>query len=464
MSEDPTLGIGILVGGSYRLEKLLGKGTMGTVWAARNVHTTRTFAVKILLTEHAKDPLLVKRFLNEARVSARLEHPSLVEVYDIGVVDELGGAPYMVMELLRGEDLERLLERQGTLEVWQSAPALVEVASALHVAHAAGIVHRDLKPSNIFLHRGHGGKIVPKILDFGVARTDESEKLGLTQAGTIVGTPLYMSPEQATGSAVDLRTDVWALGVILYESLSGTFPFLEPTFADTLAAIVERPERPLADAVPGVPLAISELVSDCLEKAPAARLASADVFATRLRAILRDLQEDEPAPYSTLGSLPEPSRSWEGDATEVIPQGALPSAQLEDLVHSAGSEVESSSALWGAWMARAVHTDHTDDVPDVGGGASKPLRLARESTEQQIREVEDATEGTLSETAEAIREAREQLHRQSVAPPPPRLLEPHTEPLTRTTTVRLGLAVAGALAITIAITLAIVAWARLRYR
>ena len=197
---------GEVVGGKYRLEKLLGEGAMGTVWASRNEKTDRAFAVKFMLPQFAKDATLVQRFLNEARVCGRLDHPSLVEVYDLGVAAEYGNAPFLVMELLRGEGLDVLLTRVGKVDPRRICPLMLEVSSALDLAHQSGIVHRDIKPANIFLHRTRSGDILPKILDFGVSKTvGDDADCNLTRAGTLLGSPLYMSPEQAAGRPTSTR-------------------------------------------------------------------------------------------------------------------------------------------------------------------------------------------------------------------------------------------------------------------
>jgi eukaryotic-like serine/threonine-protein kinase len=163
---------GALVGGKYRLEKLLGHGAMGMVWAARNERTDRAFAIKFMLPQFARDPTLVQRFFREARVCGRLEHPSLVHIYDLGMAEEAGSVPYMVMELLRGEGLDVVLKRVGRLDPRPGVSLMVGVSAALALAHKAGVVHRDIKPANIFLNRvSQDGEVTAKILDFGISKT-----------------------------------------------------------------------------------------------------------------------------------------------------------------------------------------------------------------------------------------------------------------------------------------------------
>ena len=228
------------VDNKYRLEQLLGRGGMGAVYRARDMRLDRFVALKVVRAELLGDPEARRRFRREAQIVARLQHPSIVAVYDYGTFPD-GGA-YLVMELVQGEDLRHVLQRQGRLDVAESLRILEAVCAAIGVAHREGVLHRDLKPENILLP---GGGAPAKVLDFGVAklvgddRPDEAvteAHTALTAAGMIIGTPAYMAPEQFAAAPADARTDVFSLGVIAYEMLSGKLPFGRGTLADVVLA------------------------------------------------------------------------------------------------------------------------------------------------------------------------------------------------------------------------------------
>jgi serine/threonine-protein kinase len=386
-----TLQAGALVGGKYRLERLIGQGSMGAVWAARNEMTDRAFAVKFMLPVYAGQPALVQRFLHEARVCGRLEHPSLVDIYDLGTAAEVGGAPFLVMELLRGEGLDTLLRRVTRLDTRHICPLLFEVAGALDLAHEAGIVHRDIKPANIFLHRSRKGVIVPKLLDFGVSKSLSEVELELTQVGSVVGSPLYMAPEQAQGQTdIDSRADVWALGVILYESLSGQLPFPDGKYNAVLSSILTQRPRPLRDLVPGVPFALSDIVDLCLVKDRNRRMASAAQLASKLEEII--LRHGAEGPPSAMpSSRPGPAKSRITPAPAPAQAAAPPErARAAEPAPRAAGDARGARAA-GAAPARAgrplvdLHPDRTAAL-----AAGKPVPTAlfdnNDSTEIMSRE------------------------------------------------------------------------------
>jgi serine/threonine-protein kinase len=201
--------------GRYRIVRKLGAGGMGSVYEAEHQELGRRVALKMLHRDLTHTPEVVARFLREARATAKVRHPHVVDVQDVG---SEGGAPFLVMEYLDGEDLASLLVREGRLAVERATDLLLPVLAGVDAAHQAGIVHRDLKPENIFLLRAPGGELHPKVLDFGIAKVlDPAGSLTLTRTASLLGTPYYMSPEQARGARdVDGRTDQYALGVILY--------------------------------------------------------------------------------------------------------------------------------------------------------------------------------------------------------------------------------------------------------
>jgi serine/threonine-protein kinase len=228
---------GTLILNKYRLEHKLGEGGMGSVWAAHHVPLDRTVAIKVIRSDTNRQEL-APRLLQEARAAAKLGHPGIVRVFDVGQTAE--GDPFIVMELLEGESLNERLEREHRLSPTETVRLLLPIADALRAAHAKGIVHRDIKPDNVFLVSDETG-VQPKVVDFGIAklfvRDFDSQ---LTQRGVIVGSPDYMAPEQARGQEdIDPRADIWAFSVLLYETMSGQPPFEGNNYNALLRAIVE---------------------------------------------------------------------------------------------------------------------------------------------------------------------------------------------------------------------------------
>jgi serine/threonine protein kinase len=308
---------GDLIAGKYRVEKILGKGGMGSVYSARHQTTNRVFALKLMASSLSGDPDAKERFIREAKLAGSIDHPGVVDIYDVGYHDV---SLYMVMDLLRGESLGQRLKR-GALSTAEAVHLMMGVLKGVAAAHAKGIVHRDLKPDNIFLHREAGRQEEePKILDFGVSKSlvGATGLPALTQTGTMLGTPIYMSPEQVHGSKyVDRRTDIYSLGVILYQMLSGQLPFQAENFASLVLEIVSGKPKPLESLVPGLPEGLSAVVMRAMaasadDRYPEAEsmaraLAPFDVLAapgTRSPSARPTVQEAQP-----LSSAPPPSVS-----------------------------------------------------------------------------------------------------------------------------------------------------------
>jgi serine/threonine-protein kinase len=284
----------------YRLDRLLDVGGMGEVWAARNILTQKNFAVKFLLPELAERPDALERFIREAETAGSLQHPSIVDVFDVAQGED--GRPYIVMELLAGESLEGRVERVGPITSFEAAAFMAQIADGLDVAHRAGVVHRDLSAANIFLVRDpEGGRPVPKILDFGVSKTLGPNAAERTQTGNgaVLGCPEFMSPEQARGAeSVDARTDVWSIGAVLYHALTGTAPFKAKNYNAMMVAILTRPHRPLLEVVPSVDRDLAALVECCLIKDRSTRVQTAREVADRLGAIARRLAKPAGASFA----------------------------------------------------------------------------------------------------------------------------------------------------------------------
>ena len=283
------LSAGVVIAGKYRVLQKLGEGAMGSVWLAKNEVTNREFALKVLLPQAASAPTALARFFQEARVCGALRHPSILEIYDAGTADELDGAPYLVMERLEGAPLDLVLRRRGALGPRLALDILAEISRGLHLAHLKGIVHRDLKPANIFLHRPGTGAIEPKVLDFGISKMVDraSPAIALTQSATILGSPLYMSPEQMDpGRVLDARSDVHALGVLLWECLTGEAPFAATSYNNLVVEIMKGPRPRLRDAMPAATEGMARIVERAFAIDVAERFASAAALADAVDAEL----------------------------------------------------------------------------------------------------------------------------------------------------------------------------------
>ena len=281
-----------VIGGKYEIVRELGRGGMGVVYEAKHGTTGRRFAVKEIVGESAKkDKKLLERFAREARATSAVESQYIASVIDAGS-DPATSHPYIVMELLEGTDLENLLERAGPLPESIAVRVVAQACAGLVRAHAAGIVHRDIKPANLYLAR-RDNDVVVKVLDFGVARmkdnlTEAPHKL--TSTGVMLGTPLYMSPEQVQGAKdLDHRTDLWALGIVLYEALTGTTPHSDAeTLGALVVAICAKPAKPIKKQWAHVSDGVARIVDKAILLDPGERYATADEMFADLQALIPD--------------------------------------------------------------------------------------------------------------------------------------------------------------------------------
>jgi serine/threonine protein kinase len=252
---------GEVLAGKYRLVRRLGEGGMGIVFEALHLRIQQRVAIKMLLPEVLDIPDVVSRFEREARAAGQLRSDNTARVLDVDVSE--GGLPYMVMEFLDGSDLGKILETQGALPITDAVDYVLQTCNAMTEAHAAGIIHRDLKPSNLFVC-GADRKV--KVLDFGISKLENDAEARVTATQTVVGTPLYMSPEQVRSSKhVDSRTDIWSLGIILYELISGRTPFEGSTTAAAAAICIDEPP-PLSNFRQGVPPELEAVIRTALQK------------------------------------------------------------------------------------------------------------------------------------------------------------------------------------------------------
>lgn len=258
------LGVGSVVAGKFRVERPLGQGGMGAVFAATNVLLGQRVALKVLLGDMCTQPAIVERFLREARASAQLRGDHVCRVSDVGTLED--GAPYIVMELLEGRDLAGVLAATGPLRSDVLCDYVLQACLGIAEAHAVGIVHRDLKPANLFLAQRPDGTTLVKVLDFGIAKAPSSQQFDLTQTAAVMGSPGYMSPEQLRSSRnVDARSDIWALGTILYELSSARTPFNGESITELAVRVSMDPTPPLPDFVPAP---LQQVIYRCLEKHP----------------------------------------------------------------------------------------------------------------------------------------------------------------------------------------------------
>ncbi len=276
---------GLVIGGKYRLEQEIGRGSMGTVYRAVHVTLGQRVAIKLISGEHLQSLEARQRFRVEAKAAAKLRSRHVVQVYDDGETPE--GNPYIVLEYLEGETLEQRLEREHDLPLADAVRVVVHVGRALARAHAQGIVHRDLKPANIFLVRSDDDEVgwIAKVLDFGIAKLDSQGEKGTTQAGTVLGTPLFMSPEQVRGaSSVDHRADLYSLGMCLFHMLTADYAYYSPNYSDVLIGICTLPLPHMREKAPWIPEAVEQWFQRACAKEPLERFQSADEMSEALQA------------------------------------------------------------------------------------------------------------------------------------------------------------------------------------
>ena len=426
--------VGDRIADKYHLTRLLGSGGMGAVYEATHQFTQRRVAVKLMHPQFARSGVAAERFVRESQAPSSIGHPGIVEVLDGGYDND--GSLYLVLELLEGRTLSDDLE-QGRMDPDALGHVMLELLDALEAAHAAGFVHRDIKPENIFLV-GMDDEPRVKLLDFGVAGVlaDDEDNPNLTKAGSVLGTPLYMSPEQAKGRSVDARSDLWSVGAVMYQALTGRPPFGGDNFQALVVSIVTQEHFPLETVRPDLPVRVTTVVERALEKEPQERWQDAGEMAAALPQALearrrsataaerpRAMRAERAAQVARIAAQPEPEPSrglplWFYGAT-VLAMGAIggilwsASASGGEAVAEAVAEAE---AVAGSETGTATETE-TETETGTGTGTETVAGSVAETETGTATATATATEtvaGSVAETetgtaagtaAEIVREA-----------------------------------------------------------
>jgi serine/threonine-protein kinase len=340
--------IGEILAGKYRVDRVLGVGGMGVVVAATHLQLDQRVALKFMLAPGLKSQPLVERFTREARAAVRLRSDHVARVLDVGTLDT--GSPYMVMEFLEGYDLGTMLERHGPLPIDAAVDCVLQACDAVAEAHSIGIVHRDLKPRNLFLTYRNDGRPLVKVLDFGISKTKGGGDLSLTRTTEIIGSPNYMSPEQFRAArAADERSDIWALGVILYELLTGQVPFLADTVTQLTAMVLSEPPRPIQALRANVPDELVRVIERCMHKDPNQRFQSVAQLANALQRFAPPDTRELAARIARIGAGP---RASSPGGMGVTPTGAM--SGTPSTWSGSGSMTEPSRGKRVAFIVAAV--------------------------------------------------------------------------------------------------------------
>ncbi len=354
----------------YRVEHVLGAGGMGVVVAALHEALGNKVAIKLLLPDTLSSDEMLERFQREGRAAAKLRSDHVAHVFDVGVLDD--GAPYMVMEYLEGRDLSDVVRSHGPLPLGVAARVVVQACEAIGEAHRASIIHRDIKPSNLFLTSTVGGTPRIKVLDFGVSKLkerDPSDQVATTQTTAVMGSPLYMSPEQMRSSKdVDRRSDIWSLGVVLYELLSGTTPWSGGSILEVAAAVLNAEPPDLSTRTQNVPTKAADIIKRCLSKDPDGRFGSVEELAGALKPFSeRDADWDV---YRVLGEGAKLQHEAIGPQDETVTIGSAPTEPAVPKAASTGAKKPATVSTTVGAVADVAPTDESPAGSKTGMGVA----------------------------------------------------------------------------------------------
>jgi eukaryotic-like serine/threonine-protein kinase len=379
---------GSVIGGRYRLERLLARGGMGEVWVAQHLHLDVYVAIKFILPAFTEDAHLRTRFEREAKICAKLKSPHVARVHDYG---SEGDTPFLVMDLLEGETLETRLHREGHLTLAATQTIVNQVGMALHRMQEEVLVHRDLKPANIFLARQDGAEIV-KILDFGVAKPNGlAEAVKVTKTDAVLGTPHYMSPQQVRGKHLDHRSDLWTLGVVVFRCLTGRLPFSKKKFGDLLVSICTEPIPIASQVMPHLGPEVDQFFFRAFKREPERRFQSALEFAEAFAALVGS---SEVAPVASVAS----------EAAKSAAAGASGSAADRTSLDVEGSSVDTEVEEEDPRKASTVGDRHFINLDPAEPGISDSEISDSEISDSEISdsEIVEAKNSTEAKIAESV--------------------------------------------------------------
>lgn len=411
VGDDPLLGM--VIEGRYKIQSVIGQGSAGTVYRAVQELIGREVAVKVLHDYLVSDDEFIKRFKQEAKASSRLNHPNIITIYDFGVIPQGGGRPYIAMDLLNGTPLSDVIAEVNHIPATEAVPIFIQVCQALAEAHRQGVVHRDIKPENIVLVERGGQKNFPIVVDFGIARLvqDESDQAKITRTGTVCGSPTYMSPEQCTSSKVDHRSDIYSLGIVFYETLTGEVPFHHEELVRVMAMHLSDPAPPINEIRPDLVFPdelvsivartllknpndrfqtmedLSKALEDCMKEPSQDLLAS--LTSTQTQAIRQDPREVAPGPLAQAvqAGQDEQFQKAQRETRDILPPKAIAkdmAAQAFDDIHNREPQPASNYADQVAafreaqrqsdYQAQHQSLNHSSFAAGRGGGgAAKAL-------------------------------------------------------------------------------------------
>jgi eukaryotic-like serine/threonine-protein kinase len=390
-----------VLAGKYRLVRPLGAGGMGAVWVARNIATDAEVALKVVL-EGDESSELVERLRREAHATARLSHRSIVRIYDMIELGDTGDRVAVVMELLHGRTLGDHLHERETLPVAEAVAITLPLLSALAHAHARGVVHRDLKPENVFLSVDPDGIVTPKILDFGISKVRVPGKRNITQHGELLGTPSYMSPEQTRGlESVDGRSDLFNIGILLYEMLSGTNPFVGEGLQKTMQCVLDHEPPRIA----GLPAPLWHVIERALSKSPADRFADAGELAAALRLAVGLPEATNPSRHPSFTDELAPELALSAAPLPPPPAPARRTWKLFAAAAGASLAAAAVAATLALWTTGAIAGPAA--VTSLAHAAFAPVHVAALDAPATAEQNDLARQGTSVRTTQAATAHRE---------------------------------------------------------